>query len=266
MDSYVLPPTKRQKTTTSALSTKRRVSPPPLRQVVPVTPTKKLGVFGSRVPTNRAKKPPVRPLGAAEGFEDVDDAVVVGRVTPKRRERSLTPLLASSHKIMPRPQPPLRKSSPLKKSRAPLSGTIEVDEDENLIPRGSPKTYFSSPASSTSSSFAPKKNKGPPSPSSPSLLVLGHSNPDFTVNPGTFDPLFTSTQNGPEGDGSGGGGGGQALRRKGTGSSTGFKFNSQFDVDRNVEDTVALLERDVDVDNWFVDLGGDADLNDDVYD
>jgi hypothetical protein len=48
------------------------------------------------------------------------------------------------------------------------------------------------------------------------------------------------------------------LSRKGTGTSAGlFKFNSQFDVDKRVEDTVALLERDVDVDNWFVDLGGD---------
>jgi hypothetical protein len=76
------------------------------------------------------------------------------------------------------------------------------------------------------------------------------------MNPEAFAPLFTSTQNGPEGDGSGGGG--RTLSRKGTGTSAGFfKFNSQFDVDKHVEDTVALLERDVDVDNWFVDLGGD---------
>jgi len=39
-----------------------------------------------------------------------------------------------------------------------------------------------------------------------------------------------------------------------------FKFNSQFDVDKNVDEAVALLERDVDADNWFVDLGGDIDL------
>lgn len=80
------------------------------------------------------------------------------------------------------------------------------------------------------------------------------------MNPGTFAPLFTSTQNGPEGDGSGGGGG-RALSRKGTGGSVGlFKYNSQYDVDRNVDETMALLERDVDVDNWFVGLGGDTDL------
>jgi len=81
------------------------------------------------------------------------------------------------------------------------------------------------------------------------------------MNPDAFAPLFTSTQNGPEGDGSGGAGGGRTLSRKGTGSSVGiFKFNSQFDVDKNVDEALALLERDVDADNWFVDLGGDIDL------
>jgi len=76
------------------------------------------------------------------------------------------------------------------------------------------------------------------------------------MNPETFAPLFTSTQNGPEGVG----GSGHALSRKGTGSSGGFfKYNSQFDVDKGVDETMALLERDVDADNWFVDLGGDID-------
>jgi len=31
-------------------------------------------------------------------------------------------------------------------------------------------------------------------------------------------------------------------------------------VDKNVEDAMALLEKDVDADNWFVDLGRDVDL------
>ena len=213
---------------------------------------KKRGVFGSGNLTNRAKKTQVRPLGAAEGFEDMDDVGVLGRVTPKKRERSLTPLLASSHKVMPRSRPPLRKSSPLKKSRASPFEAVEVDDDEDLMPHGSPKAYFSSPVSSTSSTSTPMKDKG-----SPSLLALGHSNSNFTIDPETFAPLFTSTQNGPEGDGSGGGG--RALSRKGTGSSTGLlKFNSQFDVDKNVGDAMALLERDVDADNWFVDLSGEG--------
>ena len=181
----------------------------------------------------------------------------LGRVTPKRRERSTTPLLASSHKVMPRPRPPSRKSSPLKGSRTHPLEPLEVDDDdEDLIPRGSPKGYFSSPASSTSSTSAPR-NKGPLPPGSPSLLVLDHSNPNFTLNPEAFVPLFTSTQNGPEGDGSGGGGG-RPLSRKGTGSSAGFfKYNSQYEVEKNVDETMAFLEREVD---WFVDLGGDVDL------
>ena len=261
-DNVTLPSAKRQKTTTSNPPT----ATPHLLGLdidIPknfVTPTKQRGVFGSGLPTSGAKRTPIRPLGAAEGFEDVDGVEDVGHVTPKRRERSLTPLLASSHKVMPRPRPPSRKPSPLKKSRAPPPEAVEVDDDdEDLIPRGSPKAYFSSPASSTSSASAPRK-KGPSSPGSPSLLALGRPNPNFTINPEAFVPLFTSTQNGPEGDGSGGGGG-RVLSRKGTGSSMGlFKFNSQFDVDKNVDEAVALLERDVDADNWFVDLGGDIDL------
>ena len=178
---------------------------------------------------------------------------VTSRVTPKKRERSLTPLLASSHKVMPRPRPPLRKSSPLKKPRQVPFDAIEINDDEDLIPGGSPKVYFSSPVSSISSTSAPRKNKG-----SPSLLAFDRSDPNFTIDPEAFAPLFTSTQNGPEGDGSGGGG--RALSRKRTGSSPGLlKFNSQFDVDKNVEDAIALLERDVDTDNWFVDLAGDVD-------
>jgi hypothetical protein len=251
-DNGAPPSAKRKKTSTSALPTTRPASPPPLARGVPrnfITPTKKRGVFG--LPTTRTKGSPVRPLGAAEGFEDVEDVEAMGRVTPKRRERSLTPILASSHKVMPRPRPPSRKSSPLKKSRREID-----DDDEDPIPHGSPKTFFSSPASSTSSTSASRK-EGLQSPGPPSLLVLNHSNPNFTMNPDAFDPLFTSTQNGPEGDGSGGGGGARALSRKGTGSSLGlFKFNSQFDVDKNVDDAIALLEKDVDANNWFVDLGG----------
>lgn len=120
------------------------------------------------------------------------------------------------------------------------------------MPPGSPKMYFSSPVSSTSSASA-SKERGAQPPGSPSLLVLNRFDPDFTT-----DPLFTSTQNGPEGDGSGGAGCGRTLSRKGTRGL--FKFNSQFDVDKNVDDTIALLEKDVDMDSWFADLGEDADL------
>lgn len=259
-DNDALPSAKRQKTSTSVLP----ITPPPLTRGIPrnfVTPTKRRGVFGSDLPTTRKKENPVRPLGAAEGFEDMEDVEFAGRATPKRRERSLTPLLASSHKVMPRLRPPSRKSSPLKQSRPPRREIIKVDDsDEDPILRGSPNAFFSSPASSTSSTSASRK-QGPQSPGPPSLLVLNHSNPNFTINPEAFAPLFTSTQNGPEGDGSGGVGGGRALSRKGTGSSLGlFKFNSQFDVDKNVDETISLLEKDVDASNWFVDLGEDVDL------
>ena len=252
-DSCPHPSAKRRKTTTLALHSIGPILSFPLRQGVPATPKKRQGVFGSGDSANKAKRTPTRPLGAAEGFEGVDDVGIVGRVTPRKREQSLTPLLASSHKVMPRPRPPLKKSLPLEKSGASPKEIIESDDDEGLILHGSPKVYFSSPASSTSSTPAGRGNKG-----SHSLRALDHPNPNFTIDPEAFAPLFTSTQNGPEGDGSGGGG--RALSKKRTGSSPGLlKFNSQFDVDKNVEDAIALLERDVDVDNWFADLSGDLD-------
>jgi hypothetical protein len=258
-DNEALPPAKRQKVAAPALPTTR---PSPDPDVSPgfITPVKKRRVFAPGPSTNGANGTPVRPLGAAEGFEDAGDAEILGRVTPKRREKSLTPLLASSHKVMPRPLQPSRNPSPLKKTRAPHPETAEVDDDEDLIPHGSPKAYFSSPASSTSSTSAPRK-KGPPPPGSPSLRALDPSNPNFTMNPEAFTPLFTSTQNGPEGDGSGGGDGGRTLSKKGTGSSVAFfGYNSQFDVNKNVDEAMALLERDVDENNWFVDLGRDTNL------
>lgn len=198
----------------------------------------------------------MRPLGAARGFEGEDDVEVVGRVTPRKSEQTVTPMLASSHKVMSRPRQSLRTPSPLKKSGAPHLEGIEIDDDDDeLIPRKSPKAYFSSPISSTSSTSALNKDTG-----SPSLFAFDRSNPNFTINPEAFAPLFTSTQNGPEGDGSGGGVG-RVLSRKGTGSSPTFlKFSSQFDLEKHVEDTVALLEKDVDTDKWFASLGGDADL------
>ena len=258
------PPAKRQKTATPAPPTTRPDSPPPLGRNVPIsfmTPVKKQRVFGPGPSTNGVKGTPVRPLGAAEGFKDADDVEAVGPVTPKRREQNLTPLLASSHKVMPRPRPPSRNPSPLKESGAPpLEATQADGGGKDPIPHGSPKLYFSSPASSTSSSSPPRKKRPMPL-GSPTRLVLDHSNPNFTLDPEAFAPLFTSTQNGPEGDGSGGGDGGRALSRKETGSSMGlFKYNSQYDVDKNVEEAMALLERDVDMDNWFADLTGDVDL------
>lgn len=244
-------PAKRHKTTT------RPTSPPPLMRNVSkklVTPTKKQGVFGSGLSKNRAKGTSVRPLSAAGGFEDTEGVEAVRRITPDRRERSLTPLLASSRRVMPRPRPPSRNPSPLKPSRAPHHKAVEDGDDEDLMPPGSPKTYFSSPASSTSSA---SREKGVQSPGSP-LLVPNHFDPNFTMNQESFVPLFTSTQNGPEGDGSGGAGCGRTSSRK---DSLGlFKFNSQFDVDGKVDDTIALLEKDMDMDNWFTNLGEDVDL------
>jgi hypothetical protein len=46
-----------------------------------------------------------------------------------------------------------------------------------------------------------------------------------------------------------------------TGSLGMFGYNSQFDVDGHVDEVTAMLERDMDVDNWYKELQNyDADV------
>lgn len=60
---------------------------------------------------------------------------------------------------------------------------------------------------------------------------------------------MTGTQ--PTGEGSAVG---RALSLERTGSLGMFGYNSQFDVDGNVDEVSAMLERDVDVDHWYKDI------------
>jgi len=117
---------------------------------------------------------------------------------------------------------------------------------EDLPP--SPKTYFSSPASSTSSrsdasSFKVQMNHGPFSPP---------RSPFFTQHPEAFNPSSTGTQvvtcrNVHEGET-------RAVDLGRTDSLGTFGYNSQIDVDGHVDEVTALLEREVDVSNWYKEL------------
>lgn len=108
----------------------------------------------------------------------------------------------------------------------------ELEDDDDDVP-ASPKTYFSSPASSTSSSFNLGSGSRNPRFSPP-------GSPLFAQQPDLFEPQLTGTQPAPAG-----------LGRKGTGSLGMFGYNSQLDVDGEVDEVTAMLERDVDSDNWY---------------
>jgi Wiskott-Aldrich syndrome protein len=97
------------------------------------------------------------------------------------------------------------------------------------------------------------------SPATPTGLGLG-----FTQHPEGFNPDFVSSQKIPgfvfgssgAGYGSWGSAGG-GVARTGTGSSgfqIPFGYNSQFDVEGQVDRVSELLERDVDFEGWLKDL------------
>lgn len=189
-----------------------------------------------------------RGLGNAKGLFDVD---IAATTTPEKMPPTLTELLASSQRSKPRPRPPSRKAPVTpSKSGSPSQGMQLTDEDEVEDVPPSPKTYFSSPASSDSSSagssfnFRVKNSRFSPPRS-----------PCFTQRPESFAPALTGTQ--PNGSGGGGVGKTSSLKRGGSGSLGMFGYNSQFDVDGNVDEVSAMLERDVDVDHWFKDIPTD---------
>ncbi|THH21486.1 hypothetical protein EW146_g99 [Bondarzewia mesenterica] len=138
--------------------------------------------------------------------------------TPERKALpTLSELLASSRRSRPRPRPPSRKAQP-----SPA------------------KTYFSSPASGSSSDDGPVQDR-PTSPVSPLLS-------SFTQNGAAFAPQLVSTQLGLNVPARG-------LSRQGTGSGYfGMGYNSQFDVEGNVDRVSELLERDVDFVAWLRDI------------
>jgi neural Wiskott-Aldrich syndrome protein len=203
-------------------------------------------------------------LGNAKGLFDID-LNPLGMNTPEKKPPTLTELLASSQRSKPRPRPPSRKAptTPSKSKTSyrpqmlvedPVVEKVAEQPEEQLdeIP-ATPKTYFSSPASSTSSSasagtlFNLRSKQARFSPP---------SSPMFTQHPETFNPTSTGTQIGEQR----GRLIGQASLGR-TGSLGMFGYNSQFDVDGHVDEVTAMLERDMDVDNWYKELQNyDADV------
>lgn len=203
----------------------------------------------SSVPIPPPSTPP--PVSSFSHEEDVSpvqrhglgnaNGLPIAPTTPERQALpTLTELLATSRRSKTRPRPPSRKTkstnpSPLK---APLLPAAEIgtradgDEDEGMAADRSPspaRTFFSSPASGSSTS-------------SPRFRARSPVSPLFSQNPPAFAPAFVSSQPG-----------GAPLARAGSGLLA-LGYNSQFDVEGGVSRAAELLDRDVDYADWLRDI------------
>ncbi|KAH9930882.1 uncharacterized protein B0H18DRAFT_991698 [Fomitopsis serialis] len=182
-------------------------------------------------------------LGNAQGLP------IETPTTPERQALpTLTDLLASSRRSKARPRPPRgRRSPPITPRRdhkLPAADALDADADAGTDREASPaRTYFSSPASGSSSSSPRFRPRSPVSPL-------------FSQNPGAFAPAFVSSQPG----GFLGYGnsqmplhGGAPVTRAGSGVF-GLGYNSQFDVEGGVSRAAELLDRDVDYADWLRDI------------
>ncbi|OBZ75259.1 hypothetical protein A0H81_04963 [Grifola frondosa] len=142
----------------------------------------------------------------------------------------ITPLGLGNADRLPIPTSPEQRALPTLK-RFWRANARQGDDSEAR----SAKTFFSSPASGVSDS--PQRPRSPVSPL-------------FTQHPATFAPAFVSSQR-P--------GKGADPFSLGRGSSGFFRmgYNSQYDVDAQVDRVNELLERDVDYEGWLQDVPGE---------
>ncbi|KAL5490598.1 hypothetical protein ACEPAI_5432 [Sanghuangporus weigelae] len=180
--------------------------------------------------------------------------------TPERQTKILTDPLTTSRKSRPRPRPPSRKHS-VQKMDLDLDGAVsDAGDGPDPSPAKSDRSYFSSPASGSSSDSEFSRGSMlsvPGSPTSP----LG-----FTQNPSRFAPLAQSTQlssRGPPGSPAP-----LHPRRKSQSQSQKGIYDSQFDVDTRVDQLSNFMRQDVDLDAWVraTDTDGEADGEDEDED
>ncbi|KAI0782109.1 hypothetical protein C8Q75DRAFT_811956 [Abortiporus biennis] len=246
------PPPKKQKLISHQREHELPSSAPPPPSTPPLSTTP--------LSTRSRTPPPIarsqtKDLGNAKGLPLVP-------TTPDRQALpTLTELLASSRRSKPRPRPPSRK---LKSTHTTPHKGGNIDDGDDALstadcPRDSSpvRTYFSSPASGSSSQSSPMSTRDRPcSPVSP---LLKHS---LDLNMRDFVPPFASTQQRQDdgsapftaaGTNSQGGANGGFLSRAPSGFF-GMGYSSQFDVEAQIGQVTALLEKDVDFDGWLKDL------------
>ncbi|KAI0628857.1 hypothetical protein C8Q77DRAFT_1067215 [Trametes polyzona] len=206
-------------------------------------------------PATSPVKAPVTPVSRGKGLGNAKGLPVP--TTPDNHALpTLTELLASSRRSKPRPRPPSRKHTPRSLTgakKAPAEAQLEAESElpvaaEDERDPSPTKTYFSSPASGSSDSA--------------SVVHRSPVSPLFSQNPGAFAPRFVSSQRPSANDDDPFLGGrsqsqGQGLVR-GSSGVFGMGYNSQFDVEGQIDRVSELLERDVDYNGWLRDLD-DAD-------
>ena len=213
----------------------------------------------SSMPIPPPSTPP--PVSSCDHEEDVSpvlrhglgnaNGLPIAPTTPERKTLpTLTELLATSRRSKARPRPPSRKTkstnpSPLKTTLLPAAEiSTRADGEAGVAADRSPspaRTFFSSPASGSSSS-------------SPRFRARSPVSPLFSQNPHAFAPAFVSSQ--PGGLLGFGGAGSQAplpLARTESGLLA-LGYNSQFDVEGGVSRAAELLDRDVDYADWLRDI------------
>ncbi|KAI0648517.1 hypothetical protein C8Q79DRAFT_906473 [Trametes meyenii] len=204
-------------------------------------------------PATSPLKAPVTPVSRGKGLGNAKGLPVP--TTPDTHSLpTLTELLASSRRSRPRPRPPSRKHTPQSTTasrtkssgrHAEAEGELPMVEDEREPSPSPTKTYFSSPASGSSSSG--------------SVLQRSPVSPLFSQNPAAFTPAFVSSQRPSANDGDPFLGGPVQSQSQG-GGFFGLGYNSQFDVEGQVDRVSELLERDVDYHGWLRDLDEEEDM------
>ncbi|KAI0823826.1 hypothetical protein BC628DRAFT_481262 [Trametes gibbosa] len=207
-------------------------------------------------PSTSPFRAPVTPVSKSKGLGNAKGLPVPTTPDPHPLP-TLTELLASSRRSKPRPRPPSRKHTSQSHTGAKAAGaaTAQLETASELPalaedddPEPSPtKTYFSSPASGSSDSM--------------SVVHRSSVSPLFAHNPGAFAPAFTSTPRRSAKDDDPfldiqSQSQGQGLAR-GSSGVFGMAYNSQFDVEGQVDRVSELLERDVDYNGWLRDLDDD---------
>ena len=201
----------------------------PVQSPVPMTK-------GAHSPPRAASPPPQGPVDG----EPRPPVVRAGSVsvTPNRQLPTLIELLASDRQ-KEKGFPKSRMSAkPDSKATAvsPAKDEKQKEPEKEKTPDPSPtKSLFAFTPTPSPSNSLPFR-----SPLTPSGL------PGFTQNPGAFAPSYAS--------GIGGGSYSyKSLERSGSGF---LGFNSQFDVEGQVDRVSELLERDVDFDGWLKSIPG----------
>lgn len=178
-------------------------------------------------------------LGNAKGLP-------INRTPDRNTLPTLNELLATSRRSKPRPRPPPRKSL------VNNDGIVNMQSETQSV-----KAFISSPASgSTQATPSAMRYIAQSSPVSPL----------FTQNPSQFAPALTSTQLAANGSPPAKLNRGSVARSASIKSTTasqgllrassgllGMAYNSQFDVDRRIDQVADFLNKDVNFDAWIRD-------------